>query len=99
MMKSQRYRMTNDKVWKLIMQRKYKFDPNQFYRKGWKYGDYLLPSGFYVSQTWGALHKSWVGFVIAKEKYEWDKLEMYAKRIRKLERELGIEVTDFSNWI
>jgi len=24
---------------------------------------------------------------------------MYAKRIRKLERELGIEVTDFSNWI
>jgi hypothetical protein len=45
------------------------------------------------------LHKSWVGFVIAKEKYEWDKLEMYAKRIRKLERELGIEVTDFSNWI
>ena len=98
-MKSQRYRMTNDKIWKLIMQRKYKYDPYQFYRKGRKYDNYLLPSGYYVSQTWGALYKSWIGFVIAKEKYEWDKLEMYAKRIQKLERELGIEVTDFSNWI
>ncbi|MGE5634332.1 MAG: hypothetical protein ACM3VV_03815 [Deltaproteobacteria bacterium] len=58
--------------------------------------DCLLPSGYYVSQTWRALHKCWL--VIAKEKWEWDKLEIYAKRIRKLENELGIEVTDFSDW-
>ncbi len=25
-------------------------------------------------------------------------IEIYAKRIKKLERELGIEVTDFSDW-
>jgi hypothetical protein len=70
-----------------------------YYKRGLKNGERILPSGFFEGQTYGALHKCWLGFVIAKEKYEWDKLEMYAKRIRKLERELGIEVTDFSNWI
>jgi hypothetical protein len=55
-------------------------------------------SGYFVSQTYEALHKCWVGFVIAKKKYEWGMIEIYAKRIKKLERELGIEVTDFSDW-
>jgi hypothetical protein len=27
------------------------------------------------------------------------KIELYARRIKKLERELGIEVTDISDWI
>jgi hypothetical protein len=36
--------------------------------------------------------------VIAKEKMEWDKIDLYAKRIQNLERELGIEITDFSDW-
>lgn len=57
---------------------------------------YLLD--IFESQTWGALHKCWVGFVIAKEKMEGDKIDLYAKRIQNLERELGIEVTDFSDW-
>ena len=38
------------------------------------------------------------GFVIAKEKLEWEKIDLYAGRIQKLEKELGIELTDFSNW-
>jgi hypothetical protein len=29
---------------------------------------------------------------------EWDRIDLYAKRIQKLERELGIEITDFSDW-
>ena len=58
----------------------------------------MLKSGYYENQTYGALQKCWVGFVIAKEKGEYDKLEIYAKRIRKLERELGRAITDFSNW-
>jgi phage head maturation protease len=58
----------------------------------------LLPSGYYVSQTYGALHKCWLGFVIAKEKEEWDKLDLYAIRIQKLEKELDLEITDFSDW-
>jgi hypothetical protein len=36
--------------------------------------------------------------VIAKEKMEWDKIDLYAKRIQNLERELEIEITDFSDW-
>ena len=49
--------------------------------EGFENGDYLFPSG-YLRQTWGALHKCWLGFVIAKEKLEWDKIEIYAKRIK-----------------
>ncbi len=45
--------------------------------------------------TWGALYKCWIGFVIAKEKLEWEKIDLYAGRIQKLEKELGIELTDF----
>ena len=56
----------------------------KYYKKGWKYGDRLLSSGFYEGQTYGALEKCWVGFVIAKEKLEWDKIEIYAKRIQNL---------------
>ena len=70
----------------------------KYYKRGLKYGDRILPSGFFESQTWGALHKSWIGFIIAKEKWEWDKVEIYAKRIQHLEKDLGIEITDFSDW-
>jgi hypothetical protein len=95
-MKSQRSRISNNKFWRIYGQRAR--DPYKYYKKGWKYGDRILPSGYFESQTWGALHKSWVGFVIAKEKMEWDKIDLYAKRIQNLERELGIEITDFSDW-
>ena len=87
--------MSNDKVWKQIRQRIH--DPYRYYKKGLKY-DYILPSGYFVSQTYGALHKCWIGFVIAKAKHEFDKIDLYAMRIQKLENELGIEVTDFSDW-
>ena len=93
-MKSQRYRISENKFWRIYGQR-FSF---KYYKRGLKYGDRILPSGFYESQTWGALHKCWIGFVIAKEKHEFDKLEIYASRICKLERELGIEITDFSDW-
>jgi hypothetical protein len=94
-MKSQRYRMSNDKVWKQIRQRIH--DPYRYYKIGLKY-DYILPSGYFVSQTRGVLHKCWIGFVIAKENREWDKIEIYGKLIQHLEKELGIEITDFSDW-
>ena len=58
----------------------------------------MLSSGFFASQTLGALHKCWIGFIIAKEKLEWEKIDLYAGRIQELEKELGIELTDFSNW-
>ena len=49
-------------------------------KKGQKYYD-ILPTLYYTNQTYGALNKCWLGFVIAKDKEEWDKLDMYARRI------------------
>ena len=53
-------------------------------KRGQKYYD-ILPSLYYTYQTYGALNKCWLGFTIAKVKNEDDKLEMYARRIQKLE--------------
>lgn len=74
-----------------------RWDPLKSIRKGNRYYE-ILPSLYYENQAYGALNKCWLGFVIAKEKGEYDKLEMYAKRIQKLERQLGRPITDFSNW-
>lgn len=93
-MKSQNYRISNDKFWRIYGQR----FSRKYYKRGLKYGDRILPSGYFESQTWGALHKCWLGFVIAKKKLEWDKIDLYATRIQNLERELEIEITDFSDW-
>ena len=73
------------------MDKQKKWDPFLSYKKGYLYYD-MLSSLYYTNQAYGALNKCWLGFVIAKEKGEWDKLEMYARRIQKLERQLGREV-------
>ena len=54
-----------------------------YYKRGLKYGERILPSGYFEGQIRGALNKCWIGFVIAKEKMEWDKIEIYARRINK----------------
>ena len=43
----------------------------------------------------GALHKAWLGYVIAKDKEEYDNQIKYASIIQKLQKELGIEVSSF----
>lgn len=55
----------------------------------------LLDSCYFESQTWGALHKAWKGYVIAKNKYELDRMEYYASVIQKLQRELGLSISSF----
>ena len=73
--------------------------PNSIYPylfKGRKYSR-LLDSGFSENLAWGALHKAWLGFIIAKNNYESDRQVHYAKVIQKLQREMGIKVRDFSN--
>ena len=89
--------------------RYYKFNsdrslyPLQKYRKSWRKTSYmastnrskLLDSFFYDSQTWGALHKAWKGYVIAKNKHEYDRMEYYASIIQKLQSELGLRVSSF----
>ena len=55
----------------------------------------ILPSGYSINQTGGALDKCWIGYCTARSKWEFDLEIMYAKRIRKLQRELGLELSDF----
>ena len=50
---------------------------------------------YFESQTWGALHKAWRGYIIAKNKDEIDRLYYYAEVIQKLQQELGLPLSSF----
>ena len=56
---------------------------------------YLLDSGFFDTQTIGALKRAWKGYTIAKNKGEIIRKEYYMCLINKLQKELGIEITKF----
>ena len=57
----------------------------------------LLDSFFFENQVWGALHKAWKGYVIAKNKDEYDKLERYARIIQECQHDLGLPISSFPN--
>jgi hypothetical protein len=44
---------------------------------------------------WGALHRAWVGYVIAKSEDDYEKMRKYAIVIRKFQRQLNIAISDF----
>ena len=94
-MKAKRYRTSDNKFWRNYNKRM----SRSYYKRGRKYGERILPCGYFEGQMWGALDKCWLGFIIAKEKREWDKIDLYAKRIQYIEKNLGIEITDFSDWV
>ena len=48
----------------------------------------VLKSGYTVNQTWKGLRKAWLGYTIAKNKGEDDRMVYYAKVIQKLRKEL-----------
>jgi hypothetical protein len=58
--------------------------------------DRKLPSGYTVGQTWGGLHKAWLGYCIAVNKNEDEKALLYSSIIQKMQRELGIQVREFA---
>ena len=39
----------------------------------------ILDSGSFDNQVWGTLHKAWKGYVIAKNKDEYDNMERSAR--------------------
>ncbi len=55
----------------------------------------LLDSGYYDTETWGALKKCWKGYKIAKSEIDYNKMEYYANGIRKFQQELNISIIDF----
>jgi hypothetical protein len=44
---------------------------------------------------WGALHRAWVGYVIAKSQDDYEIMRKYAIVIRKFQRRLNIAISDF----
>lgn len=54
-----------------------------------------LPCGFLLSSSWAALRKCWLGFNICLSKGDRAGMSNYAFRIRKLQRQMGIDPTDF----
>jgi hypothetical protein len=58
--------------------------------------DRKLRSGFTIGQSWGALHKAWLGYCIALYKNEGEKTLYYASIVQKLQRELSIPVREFA---
>jgi hypothetical protein len=48
-----------------------------------------------ITPEWGALHRAWVGYVIAKSEYDYEKMRKYAIVIRKFQRRLNIAISDF----
>jgi len=50
-----------------------------------------LSNSFYLeNQEWGAFHKYWKGYTIAKNKDEYDKMELFARRIQEWQHDLGL---------
>src|SRR5215207_2552734 len=48
-----------------------------------------------TTPEWGALDRAWVGYVIAKNQDDYEKMRKYAIVIRKFERRLNIAINDF----
>jgi hypothetical protein len=44
-----------------------------------------------------ALHKAWKGYVIAKNKDEYEKMEQYARIIQESQYDLGLPISSFDN--
>src|ERR687885_419298 len=57
----------------------------------------ILDSGFFDNQVWGTLHKAWKGYVIAKNKDEYDNMEHYARIIQESQHDLGLPISSFDN--
>jgi hypothetical protein len=91
-MKCQKYKMTLDKM----MKGKYKGDLFNYEKKAKRFNYRYLKSGYYENQVWGALHKAWLGYTIACNKWnEYNKMIYYARVIRKLQMQLGLELSEF----
>jgi len=43
------------------------------------------------------LHKARKGYTIAKNKDEYNKMELYARRVQELQHDLGLEISSFPN--
>ena len=55
----------------------------------------VLDDGFTVGQAYRSLKKCWIGYRIAKVDGNKEEMTIYAERIRKLQRQLGLRMSLF----
>ncbi len=60
--------------------------------------DKMLSCGYTVTQTWIALCKSWNGYIVAKKNFEIQDIKKFVGQIRKLQKQLGLEQTEFDDF-
>jgi hypothetical protein len=53
--------------------------------------------GFAKRRTYRSLKKSWIGFKMAKQEGNQDKMKYYAEGIQKFQRQLHLPVSNFSD--
>jgi hypothetical protein len=56
-----------------------------------------LSSEFAEKRTYCSLKRAWIGFKIAKQKGNHDKMKYYAEGVQKFQRQLGLTVSSFSD--
>ena len=57
----------------------------------------MLESGSFENKVLGAIHKAWKGYTIARNKYEYDKLEHYARIIQECQHDPGLPISSFDD--
>ena len=58
----------------------------------------MLPCGYSKNQTWIAICKSWNGFLLAKREGDHEDIKQYIGQIRKLQKDLELEQTEFDGY-
>jgi hypothetical protein len=58
---------------------------------------YWLPSEYVEKRTYRSLKRAWIGFKIAKQQGNHDKMKYYAEGIQKFQRQLRLPVSNFSD--
>jgi hypothetical protein len=58
---------------------------------------YWLPSEYVEKRTYRSLKRAWIGFKIAKQKGNCDRMKYYAEGIQKFQRQLHLPVSNFSD--
>jgi hypothetical protein len=88
------YRFNRDKSLGAVLQKRHKSGKKLGYMVRTNRSQ-MLDSFYFENRTWGALHKAWKGYVIAKNKDEFERMKYYAFVIQKLQKELGLNVASF----
>jgi hypothetical protein len=58
---------------------------------------YWLPSEYTERRIYRSLKRAWIGFNIAKQEGNHDKMKYYAKGAQKFQRQLHLPVSNFSD--